>query len=94
MVEAPRFVVTMPKIKEKEVKVPAAAFFERYPEAVEEILNRALEPNMTYERVRDLIKSLYGWEYDEYRAAGWYRYQCRKRGWKPPEWVEKALGVS
>jgi hypothetical protein len=94
LIEAPRLVVTMPKTApEKEIKIPLAYFFQRYPEAIKETIDSSLRPDMTYLDVKELIKSLYGWEYDEYRAAGWYYYHCRKRGWKPPEWVKKALGL-
>lgn len=94
LIKAPTIEVTMPKAAPEKVKVPVAAFFHRYPEAIKEIIDESLQPDMTYLEVKELIKNLYGWEYDEYRAAGWYYYQCKKRGWKPPEWVEKALGVS
>jgi hypothetical protein len=72
LIEAPRIRVTMPQqLKEKkEVEVPALSYYWQYPGVMQEILDRSLEPNMTYLQVKELIKHLYGWDYDEYRAAG------------------------
>lgn len=89
-IEAPRVEVTAPV---RRLKVPAAAFFNRYPEVIQKMIEERLTPNMTPEEIISLIESLYGWKYDEYKAAAWYYYHCLKRKWPIPEWVKKALGL-
>jgi len=81
--------VITPPVEVPRIVVPPAAFYQAYPEVVERILQEGLRPMMSYDEVRRLIKSTYGWDYDERQAAGWYFNQCFKRRWPLPDWVKR-----